>query len=127
MISRHAGSGWLPAAGWLLAALLTTFPSGRAWSQTYRSAGGPQPEPALRLTFEYRDGRLALLEARELTMVLPLVVKERVLRAGQSPSGYALELRDNAGKELLVEALDDPLTLVSETQDPNAPGRIVRR
>lgn len=86
----------------------------------------PTPQPALRLTFTYSDGRLELVGVQELEMVLPLTVRERVLRSDQRATGYALELRGADARRLLVEEFDDPLRLVSETADPDEPGRIER-
>lgn len=103
----------------------------QASSQTSGSkdprAGEPRPEPVLRLTFESEDGRLRLLDVQELRMVLPATVRERVMEADERPSGYALELRGPQAETLLVEELDDPFRLVSETPDPEDPDRIERR
>ena len=114
--------------GLSLATLLAVFLPALSSGQPNQRTGEPQPEPALRLTFEYRDGRLALLETRKLKMVLPLPIKERLLKQGQSPSGYALELYDSNERVLLLREFDeDPLILVSETQDPKDPNRILRQ
>lgn len=107
----------------------------RASSQTPQSessrAGGGQPEPVLRLTFEYSEGQLQLVQVQELTMVLPLTVRERVMATDRMPEDYAddyaLELRGPEGRTILVRAFDDPLRLVSETRDPENPDRILRQ
>lgn len=116
---------WLGSG--LLIAVLFAAGSGPAEGQEPRASRGPRPEPVLRLTFEQRDGRLALLSAEDLTMVLPLAIKERTLAPGRSPAAFAYELRDAGGTTLLVQEADEPLVLVSETSDPQDPQRILRR
>lgn len=122
MINRN----WL-ASGLLTAVLLANAGAVPATGQEPRRSSGPQPEPVLRLTFEQRDGRLALVAAEDLTMVLPRPIKERTLAPGRGPSAFAYELRDDAGKTLLVQEADEPRVLVSETSDPEDRQRIERR
>jgi len=112
--------------GALLAATLAACLPGSSPGQSSDSPREPRPEPALRLTFEIRDGELSLLHVQELQMVVPVAERERVLEPGEPPSGYALELRGAQEATLLVRELDDPLTLVSETPDPEDPDRIRR-
>jgi len=112
--------------GGLLAGLLALGCPASSVAQTAESGVGPRPEPVLRLTFEYRDGQLELREVSELTMVLPLTVRERTSGAGAAPADYAVALRDAGGETLVQVGLDDPLTVVSETIDSDRPDRIER-
>jgi hypothetical protein len=112
--------------GLLLAVALAACLPGSSPGQSERYARQPQPEPALRLTFEYRDGELTLVKVEELAMVLPVAVRERVLEAGATPGGYALELQGPETEALLTREFDDPLTLVSERPDPEDPSRVQR-
>jgi hypothetical protein len=112
--------------GALLTATLAACLPGSSPGQSSDSPREPRPEPALRLTFEYRDGELSLLDVQELQMVVPVAERERVLEPGEPPSGYALELQGTREATLLVREFDDPLTLVSETPDSEDPDRIRR-
>lgn len=96
-------------------------------AQPARQGGPPNLEPALRLTGVFRDGRVVSLTAEPLTVVLPLPVKEKVLAAGAAPTGYFIELRDEASNVALRAALDDPTLVVMEYEDPEQPGRIVSK
>ncbi|HSL83023.1 MAG TPA: hypothetical protein VLF66_09610 [Thermoanaerobaculia bacterium] len=113
-------------SGALLTATLAACLPGSSPGQSSDSSREPRPEHALRLTFEYREGELSLLDVQELQMVVPMAERERVLELGELPSGYALELQGTQETTLLVREFDDPLTLVSETPDPEDPARIRR-
>ncbi len=85
----------------------------------------PKPENAYRLTIKYDNGKLDSLKVDTLYMVIPLTVKEKIMKNEEHPEGYFFEMLNEKGNLLLRSNMNDPTITLLEYEDPENPGRII--
>lgn len=84
-----------------------------------------KPEKVYRLTIHYQNGKMTLLEKRELNKILPLNIKERILKTGQQLVGFVFDILDAQGQVSLTSSMDDPTISHMEYPDPENPRKII--
>ncbi len=84
-----------------------------------------KPENALRLTIKYQNDQMTLVKVEPLQMIIPVTIKERVLKENaQSAEEYYFELHDNNENLLLRSSMNNPTISLMEYEDPENPGMI---
>lgn len=83
-----------------------------------------KPEKAYRVTLKYHNGKMDSLIVESLYMVIPLTLKEQIMKDGEHPEGYFFEMFDEKGNLVLRSNMQDPTVTLLEYEDPENPGRI---
>ena len=84
----------------------------------------PEPEKAYRLAIKYQNGEMELLNVESLQMVIPLTVKEQIMKEEDQPTGYFFEILDDEKNVVLRSNMHDPTVTLLEYEDPEHPGRL---
>ncbi len=88
--------------------------------------GNQNLENALRLTIRYENEQMTLIKVEKLRMIIPITVKERILKKGDySTEKYYFELHDNKMNLLFRSSMEDPTLTVMEYEDPESSGKII--
>jgi len=100
---------------WMLPFVTDAFPMGQQ-----------KPENALRLTIKYKNEQMTLIKVESLKMIIPITVKERILKKNSSSAEeYYFELHDKNNNLLLRSSMENPTLTTMEYEDPENPGKIV--
>ncbi|UCE25415.1 MAG: hypothetical protein JSU74_05045 [Candidatus Zixiibacteriota bacterium] len=88
------------------------------------SAQAGKPERAWRLTATYRAGTIELDRIDTLNMIIPLTIKEMIIREGELTTGFFWEMYDDSARLVLRSRMHDPTRTLMEYEDPDNPGQI---
>lgn len=81
----------------------------------------------MRLTLQFKEGKMTLLKVEPLEKIAPMSVKERILKEKDHPENYFFEIHDDIGNILARSGMKDPTMILMEYEDPEKPGRIVSK